>query len=108
MDPNEPLLCKCGHDLNLHGPRGCTACNSDGRFAKQIECSCGRSQNGVLALFVSPEPSPISLEPAKEQNVDAILDRFWAMQEHHQAAREEQMRILQERRTQPGKQGADD
>jgi hypothetical protein len=106
MDPNEPLLCKCGHSLDMHGPRGCMAGNNNGRFAKQIECWCGRSQNGVLALFVLPEPSPVSLQPVKEPNVDAILSRFWAMQEHHQAAREEQMRILRERRTQ--RQGADD
>ena len=103
MDPNEPILCKCGHNLDMHGPRGCTAGNSNGG-----QCWCGRSQNGVLALFVLPESSPISLQPVKELNVDAILSRFWAMQEHHQVAREEQMRLLQERRTQPDKQGADD
>jgi hypothetical protein len=103
MDPNDTQLCKCGHDLNMHGPRGCTAGNSNGR-----QCWCGCSQKEVLALFASPEPSPVSLQPVKQPNVDAILSRFWAMQEYHQAAREEQMRILQERRTQADRQGADD
>jgi hypothetical protein len=103
MDPNEPLLCKCGHDLEMHSLRGCTACNSDGG-----QCWCGRSQNGVLALFASPEPGPLSLQPVREPNVDGILIKFWAMQEHHQAAREEQMRILRERRNQASTQGADD
>ena len=103
MDPNEPLLCKCGHRLDMHGPRGCTAGNNNSR-----PCGCGRSQNGVLALFVSPEPSPVSQQSVKEPTVDAILSRFWAMQEQHQAAREEQMRILRERRTESGRQAADD
>ena len=103
MDPNDTQLCKCGHHLEMHSPRGCTACNSNGR-----QCSCSRSQNGVLALFASPEPGPVSLQPVREPNVDGILSKFWAMQEHHQAAREEQMRILRERRTQSDKQGADD
>ena len=103
MDPNEPLLCKCGHSLDTHGPRGCTAYNSDGG-----QCWCGRSQNGVLALYVSPEHNPIPQELVKEPHVDAILSRFWAMQEHQQAAREEQMSILRELRTRSGKQAADD
>jgi len=103
MDPNEPLLCKCGHNLDLHGPHGCTAGNSNGR-----QYSCGHSENEVVALLALPEPSPVSLQPVKEPNVDAILSRFWALQEHHQAAREEQMRILQERRTQSDRHGADD
>ena len=103
MDPNDTLLCKCGHNLDMHGPRGCTAGNSSG-----MQCWCGRSQNGVLALFTSPGPCPDSLQPVKEQNVDAILSRFWTMQEHHESARAEQMRILQERRTQSAKQAADD
>jgi len=98
MDPHNTQLCKCGHDLNMHGLHGCTAGNSNGR-----QCSCSRSQTGALALLNSPDPSPVSLQPVSESNADAILTKFWAMQEHHQAAHEEQMRILRERRTQSGK-----
>jgi hypothetical protein len=101
MDPNEPLLCKCGHDLKMHGPRGCTASNGS-------QCLCSRSQRAVLALFDSPEPNPISVQPWCEPNADALLNKYWSMQEHHQAARQEQMRILRELRTKAIKQGADD
>ena len=98
MDPNDKLLCKCGHDLEMHDARGCTAVNSKGR-----KCRCIRSQNEVLALFPPPTPRPESLQPVREPDVDVILSQFWTVQEHHQAEREEQMRILHERRTQSGR-----
>ena len=98
MDPNENQLCKCGHDLDLHGANGCTAGNSNGR-----QCWCSRSQNGVLALFAPPAPMPVSLQPVREQDVDVILRKFWTAQECHQAEHEEQMRILRERRAQSGR-----
>jgi hypothetical protein len=100
MDPNDTQLCKCGHDLDLHGPRGCTAGNSSGR-----QCLCSRSKNGVLALLASPAPGPVAMPSVKEPNVDAILSKFWAVQERRQAEYEEQMRILRERRAQSGKHG---
>ena len=99
MDPNNTRLCKCGHDLDMHGPRGCTAGNDKGRL-----CWCSRSKNGVLALLAPPESRSVVRQPVGEPNVDAILGKFWAMQERHQAEHEEQMRILRERRSQPGKQ----
>jgi hypothetical protein len=98
MDPNDKQLCKCGHDLDLHGASGCTAGNSNGR-----QCWCSRSPNGVLALFAPPKPSLVSLQPVRERDVDTILGKFWTVQEHHQAEHEEQMRILRERRAQSGR-----
>jgi hypothetical protein len=98
MDPDNKRLCQCGHDLDLHGARGCTAGNSQGR-----QCWCSRSQNGVLALFAPPKPRPISLQPVRETDVDAILSKFWTVQKHNQAEHEEQVRILGERRTQSGR-----
>ena len=95
MDPDNKQLCQCGHDLDLHGARGCTAGNS--------QCGCSRSHNGVLALFAPPKPRPVSLQPVRQPDVDAILSKFWMVQKHHQAEREEQMRILGERRTQSGR-----
>ena len=98
MAPNDKQLCKCGHDLDMHGARGCTAGNSKGR-----QCSCSRSQNAVLALLTPPKPKPVSLRPVSDPDVEAILSKFWTVQEHHQAEREEQMRILHERRAQSGR-----
>jgi hypothetical protein len=98
MDANETRLCNCGHDLDLHGPLGCTAGNRNGR-----KCWCSRLPNGVLALFETPKPSPVSLQSMREPEVDAILSKFWAVQEHHQVEHEEQMRILRERRAHSGK-----
>ena len=102
MDSNDKQLCKCGHDLDMHGPRGCTAGNSNGR-----QCWCSRTQNGVLALLASPGTAPklqsVALQLAREPDVDAILGQFWTVQERHQAEHEEQMRILRERRSQSGR-----
>jgi hypothetical protein len=39
----------------------------------------------------------------REPEVDAILSKFWAVQEHHQVEHEEQMRILRERRAHSGR-----
>ncbi len=82
----------------MHGARGCTAGNEKGR-----QCWCSRSQNGVLALFPPPAPRPVSLQPVREPDVEAMLRKFWTVQEHHQAEREEKIRILHERRTQSGR-----
>jgi hypothetical protein len=38
-----------------------------------------------------------------ESDVDAILRKFWAVQERHQAEHDEQTRILRERRAQSGR-----
>jgi len=98
MDPNDKQLCKCGHDLDLHGARGCMAGNSNGR-----QCWCSQTPNGVLALFAPPKPMSVSLQLVSESNVDVILRKFWTAQERHQAEHEEQMRILRERRSQSGR-----
>jgi hypothetical protein len=98
MDLNDKQLCKCGHDLAMHGARGCTAGNSKGRL-----CWCSRSRNGVLALLAAPAPGLVSPQPVMETDVDVILRKFWSVQEHHQAEHEEQMRILSERRSQSGR-----
>jgi hypothetical protein len=98
MDPNDKQLCKCGHDLDMHDARGCTAGNNSGR-----QCWCNRTQNGVLALFAPPILSPVSLQPVRESDVDVILRKFWTVQERHQAEHEEEMRILCERRSQTGR-----
>jgi hypothetical protein len=98
VDLNDKQRCKCGHDLDLHGPRGCTAGNG-----KVRQCWCSRSQSGALALLAPPEPEPVSLQHVGEPDVDALLNKFWVIQERHLAEHEEQMRILNERRTQSGK-----
>jgi hypothetical protein len=98
MDSHNKRLCQCGHDLDLHGASGCMAGNS-----QDEQCSCSRSQSGVLALFPPPAPLQVSLQPVREPDVDAILNELWTVQKHHQAEREEQVRILGERRTQSGR-----
>ena len=98
MDPNDKQLCRCGHGLDMHGAGGCTAGNNNGR-----QCWCSRSPNGVLALLAAPAPKPVSLQVVREPDVDAILSKFWAVQERREAEHEEQMRILRERRAQSGR-----
>ena len=54
MDPNEPLLCKCGHNLDMHGPRGCTAGNSDGA-AVLLRPFAKRSSGVVRVARIQPD-----------------------------------------------------
>ena len=95
---NDKQLSKCGHDVDMHGARGCTAGNSHGQLYW-----CSRTPNEVLALFKAPAPRPVTLQPVGESDVDVILHQFWTAQERHQAEHEEQTRILRERRRQSGR-----